>query len=96
MGAPLSEGALASTLAPDHGACYAFMRMADPRALEAVRRIERALARIEAAASRPASAAPAEPPEDYERLREAHHALRQRVVGAIGEIDRLIETGEAR
>ena len=74
--------------------------MGDPRALEAIRRIEQALARIEAAASRPAPA-PAPAPatqssEDYERLKEAHDALRRRVSGAIGQIDRLLETGEAR
>ena len=71
--------------------------MADLRALDAVRRIERALARIEAAASRPAPAAPAgEAPEEFERLREAHDALRRQVAGAIGQIDRMIETGERR
>ena len=71
--------------------------MADPRALDAVRRIERALARIEAAASRPAPAVPpGEAPEEFERLREAHDALRRQVAGAIGQIDRMIETGERR
>ena len=71
------------------------VEMGDPRALEAIRRIEQALARIEAAASRPAPA-PAMPSEEYERLKEAHDALRRRVSGAIGQIDRLLETGEAR
>ena len=70
--------------------------MADPRALDAVRRIERALARVEAAAARPAPPAAAEPAEEYERLREAHDALRRQVAGAIGQIDRMIETGERR
>ena len=68
--------------------------MADTRALDAIRRIERALARIETAARRPAP--PAEPPEDYGRLREAHDQLRRTVAGAIGEIDRMIETEGAR
>ena len=72
--------------------------MPDPRALDAVRRIERALARIEGAAERPAPAAadPAESGEEFQRLREAHDALRRQVAGAIGQIDRMIETGERR
>lgn len=69
--------------------------MADTRALDAIRRIEQALARIEAVDLQP-PAARAEPPEDYERLRVAHDALRRRVAGAIGRIDRMLETGEAR
>ena len=72
------------------------VEMGDPRALEAIRRIEQALARIEAAASRPAPVPAAQPSEEYERLKEAHDALRRRVSGAIGQIDRLLETGEAR
>ena len=72
--------------------------MADPRALDAVRRIERALVRVEAAASRPpnAVAEAGEAGEEFERLREAHDALRRQVAGAIGQIDRMIETGERR
>jgi hypothetical protein len=70
--------------------------MGDPRALEAIRRIEQALARIEAAASRPMPASSPHPSEEFERLKEAHDALRRRVSGAIGQIDRLLETGEAR
>ena len=70
------------------------MAMADDRALDAIRRIERALARLEAAASRPPPAPDA--PADYNRLRVAHDVLRQRVAGAIGEIDRLLETEGAR
>ena len=71
--------------------------MADQRALDALQRIEQALARIEAAASRPAPASPAaEPSADFARLREAHDALRQRVAGAIGQIDRLVESGGQR
>ena len=71
--------------------------MADQRALDALQRIERALARVEAAASRPTPPAPApEPSEEFEQLRTAHEALRRRVAGAIGEIDRLIETGGQR
>ncbi|HWT13694.1 MAG TPA: hypothetical protein VN231_13145 [Allosphingosinicella sp.] len=70
--------------------------MADPRALDAVRRIERALARVEAAASRPADRGQSAPAEDFDRLREAHDALRRSVAGAIGQIDRMIESGEPR
>ncbi len=66
--------------------------MADPRAQVALRRIEQALARIERAAGEPRPAPAPEPPEDYERLRQAHDALRERVAGAIGEIDRMLET----
>ena len=71
--------------------------MADERALAAIRRIERALARIEAAAGRPSDAAPdAADSEELERLREAHQLLRQRVTGAIGQIDQLLQAGERR
>jgi hypothetical protein len=66
--------------------------MADIRALDAVRRIERAVARIEAAAARPAPA-DGNGGEDFARLREAHDTLRRQVAGAIGQIDHMIETG---
>ena len=70
--------------------------MADQRALDALHRIERALARIEtAAADRPAAAATAVPDEDFQQLREAHDSLRRRVAGAIGQIDELLE-GQGR
>ena len=69
--------------------------MTDARAIDAIRRIERAVARIEAAAATPAPAAD-ENPVEFERLRQAHDALRRQVAGAIGQIDRMIETGEAR
>ena len=65
--------------------------MAEDRAIEAIRRIEGALARIEAAtANQP------EPRNDEElmRLREVHHALRGKVEGAISQIDRLLAAGE--
>ncbi len=68
--------------------------MADQRALDAVSRIERALARVEAAASRPVSLSDPQDSEDYRRLSAAHDALRTRVAGAIGEIDRLVAAGE--
>ena len=70
--------------------------MIDERAVEALRRIERALERIEASAARPAAADAGPPTEEYERVKQAHDALRRRVAGAIGQIDRMLETGEAR
>ena len=71
--------------------------MPDERALAALSRIERALARVESAASRPvpvpAVDGSAETAE-LDRLRNAHDRLRERVGGAIGQIDRMIETGQ--
>ena len=67
--------------------------MSEDRALAAIGRIERALARIEAAAERQ-SAAP-RPDAELRRLREVHEALRGRVEGAIAQIDRLLETETA-
>ena len=64
--------------------------MGDARALDAIARIERALARIEAS-SRNSSQSSSDP-ADLTRLREAHEALRTRVAGAIGQIDRLLES----
>ena len=66
--------------------------MSEERALAAIDRIERALARIEAAAGRPPA------PQDngeLRRLQQAHQALRGRVEGAIAQIDRLLETETA-
>jgi hypothetical protein len=64
--------------------------MADERALAAISRIEQALARIEAVSSRPRPA-PAADPDDLRQLRDVHQALRDKVEGAIGQIDRLLE-----
>jgi hypothetical protein len=66
--------------------------------IDLVGRIDRALARIEAAATSPASA-PAMPPamDDDGRaaaLEAAHGALRARVESAISQIDRVIGSGE--
>jgi hypothetical protein len=61
--------------------------MADQRALDAIGRIDRALARIEASprtASSPSL-------DELEAIRSAHQALRRRVIGAIGQIDMLLE-----
>jgi hypothetical protein len=69
--------------------------MADQRALDAITRIERALARIDAAgsAARAAAQGGGAGNEELEQLRGAHQNLRMRVEGAIGQIDRLLETG---
>ena len=68
--------------------------MGDERAMQALARIERAIARIEAAAT----AAPASAGDDEEirRLREANEALRGKVRNAIGQIDMLLESGGDR
>jgi hypothetical protein len=65
--------------------------MADESAIKAIGRIERALARIEAAA-----AGKPQPRDDSElrELREVHQALRGKVEGAISQIDRLLAAGE--
>ena len=62
--------------------------MADELAMQAIERIERALARIEAASER----RPAAPRDDGEliALRKAHQTLRTRVEGAVTQIDRLL------
>jgi len=65
--------------------------MGDDGANMALARIERALARIEAAAGRPA---PAPPPGDA-ALAEAHRSLRAKVEEAIGQIDRLLATADS-
>ena len=66
--------------------------MADQRALAAVRRIERALARVEAIDSTPSPASNGND-EEMERLRSAHDRLRHQVSGAIGQIDKLLQSG---
>jgi hypothetical protein len=67
--------------------------MADNRAMEAIGRIERALARIETAAMRQPEPAPRDDSE-LRQLREVHQALRGKVEGAISQIDRLLAAGE--
>ena len=66
--------------------------MGDVRAQDAIARIERALARIEASGRN--SSQLSSDPEELTRLRDAHQALRARVEGAIGQIDRLLESEE--
>ena len=61
--------------------------MPDERATTAISRIERALARIEAAAGRTSSGADG---AELQQLRQAHQALRGRVEGAITHIDQLL------
>jgi hypothetical protein len=61
--------------------------------MQAIGRIERALARIEAAATRAPEPAPRDDSE-LRQLREVHQALRGKVEGAISHIDRLLATEE--
>ena len=73
--------------------------MGQDKAGIAIARIERALARIEAAASRPAPEPACQPAVDdgaAEELRRAHQALRSRVQSALTEIDGLLADGDQR
>lgn len=65
--------------------------MADQRALAAVARIERALARIEAISARPA---PVGESEEQRQLQARHEAMRERVTDALAQLDALIAAGE--
>jgi hypothetical protein len=67
--------------------------MQDDRAMQAIGRIERALARIEAAATKPPQPAPRDESE-LRQLREVHQSLRGKVEGAISQIDRLLAEAE--
>ena len=66
------------------------------RALQAISRIERAVARIEAGASRPATPSATGPSDNERRLAPAHSALRGKVEAAIAQIDALLATAEHR
>lgn len=66
--------------------------MADQRTLEAIDRIERALARIETAAARPQPAM--QDDGALRELRQTHQALRGKVEGAISQLDRLLVANE--
>jgi hypothetical protein len=63
--------------------------MIDERAMHAIQRIERALARIEAAATKPSR-----DDSELRELREVHQVLRGKVEGAISQIDRLLATAD--
>ena len=67
--------------------------MADIRAMEAIDRLERALARVEAAATK-TRGAEARNDNELIELRQVHQTLRSKVEGAISQIDRMIEAGE--
>lgn len=66
--------------------------MAYDKAMQAIGRIERALARIEAAAT--TDRAPPRDDRELLSLRQAHQALRGKVEGAIAQIDQLLAAGE--
>ena len=70
--------------------------MGQERVSQALGRIERAIARIEAAASTGGASKPADGGAEVESLRTAHDALRGKVQSAIAQIDRLLETEGAR
>jgi len=70
--------------------CYAFV-MADQRALDAIARIEKALARIDSATAGGRDGGD-DSAAELEQVRDAHRRLRSRVEGAIGQLDRLLET----
>jgi hypothetical protein len=67
--------------------------MGDERVIDLIGRIDRALARIEAA-GRPPAPAPAPDDGRAAALEETHHRLRARIEGAISQLDRLIAAGE--
>ncbi len=68
--------------------------MGDDRVVELIARIDRALARIEAASDR---SAPSQRGDDGRAaaLEEAHQVLRSRVESAIAQIDGMLASGEA-
>jgi hypothetical protein len=69
--------------------------MADENAMQAIRRIEAALARIESVADTPQEA-PARDDGELVALRQVHQALRGQVEGAIAQIDQLLAGSERR
>jgi dsDNA-specific endonuclease/ATPase MutS2 len=62
--------------------------MTNERLAQAIRRLDRALARVEAASARRA----ARPDPAFEQLQRRHEHLRARTKDAIGALDRLIGT----
>jgi len=83
------QGQPSPLAAGDRHAIVTFV--ADQRALDAVARIERALARIEHAATRPP---PARNDAEHERLLATHDQLKRQVAGALAQLDSLISAGE--
>lgn len=69
--------------------------MADEKAMQAIGRIEAALARIELVADMPREA-PAHDDGELIALRQVHQALRGQVEGAIAQIDQLLTANERR
>ena len=67
--------------------------MADIRAMEAIDRLDQALARVEAAAARRPAPETRDDSELIE-LRQVHQTLRSKVEGAISQIDRMLEASE--
>jgi hypothetical protein len=68
--------------------------MGDDKIIELIGRIDRALARIEAAPRNPAPPPPQSHDDRAASLEEAHRMLRSRVERAVAQIDRLIAAGE--
>ena len=60
--------------------------MTNEQLAQAIRRLDRALARVEAASQRGA----ARPDPAFEQLRQRHERLRSRTQDAVGALDRLI------
>jgi hypothetical protein len=83
---------------PKSGSHAMTPRMGDERVEAAITRLERALERVEAAASRqPRQGAPAQTLFDGDEaieIRARHQALRGKVEGAIAKIDSLIHSAE--
>lgn len=67
--------------------------MGQERAAAAIERVERALARIEAAAGNPRNTESGNN-QELSELRTAYRALRSRVEGAVGQIDRVLAAAE--
>lgn len=68
--------------------------MGQERVDQAIGRIERGLARLEAAAARPSASTDMADNGELSELRSAHRNLRGKVEGAIGQIDRLLAAAE--
>jgi hypothetical protein len=69
--------------------------MADDRLDLAIGRLERALARVEAASELPVPSTPGPSTEDYADLERRHSALRRRAISTIAELDAIIGHADA-